>query len=208
MKKIVSVLLCGVMMLAAASCNSAEETKKHDRDIETHDSPKTDADNPASTAAGSSAADSLTGGDISADFDPDFTFSTTDRDGNTWDETTFSQYDLTMINFWEPWCGPCVGEIPDLERLYEDYKDKGFQIIGVYSEETMESDVDAILKESNVSYPVLHYSMDFDQFQSGYVPTTIFVDREGHVLNVPGEGNSVIGSKTYSAWASIIERLL
>lgn len=208
MKKIVSLLLCGAMILAAASCNSAKEKEKPGRDRETHDAPKEDADNPASAAGGSSAADSLTGADISSDFDPDFTFSTTDRDGNTWDETTFSQYDLTMINFWEPWCGPCVGEIPDLEHLYEDYKDKGFQIIGVYSEETMESDVDAILKESNVSYPILHYSLDFDRFQSGYVPTTIFVDREGHVLNIPGEGNSVIGSKTYSSWASIVERFL
>ena len=112
-----------------------------------------------------------------------------------------------MINFWEPWCGPCVGEIPDLEKLYEDYKDMGFQIIGVYSETAMEGEVDQIIRDSGVTYPILHYSSEFDKFQTGYVPTTIFVDGEGHILTVQGE-DSVVGSKTYNDWAKIIEKLL
>ena len=204
MKKIISVLLCAAMVLAAASCDFTEETKKHGSGIETRDEIKQDADNPVIATAGS-AADTT---DPGPDFNPDFTFNTTDRDGNTWDETTFSQYELTMINFWEPWCGPCVNEIPDLERLYEDYMDKGFQIIGVYSEQTMESEVDGILRDSNVSYPILHYTSEFDQFQSGYVPTTIFVDREGKVLTMSFGENSVVGSKSYNEWAALINKYI
>ena len=204
MKKILSVLLCAAMMLAAVSCGSSKDTGKNRHERENRTGLKEDADDPATATVESSFLNR----DPGTDFYPDFTFSTTDRDGNIWDETTFSQYELTMINFWEPWCGPCVSEIGDLERLYEDYRDKGFQIIGVYSEQTMESEVDGILRDNNVSYPILHYTSEFDRFQSGYVPTTVFVDRQGKVLTMSDGTGCIIGSNTYSDWAAIIENLI
>ncbi len=136
-----------------------------------------------------------------------FTFTTTDRDGNTWDESVFAGYALTMINFWEPWCGPCVREMPDLQKLQENYADRGLLILGVYSTDGMEADVDSVLKSSGVTYPILHYTEAFERFESGYVPTTIFVDREGNVLS-GSEGELYIGSNSYEAWAEIVEGLL
>lgn len=136
-----------------------------------------------------------------------FAFSTTDREGKTWDESVFSSHTLTMINFWEPWCGPCVGEMGDLQRLQDAYADRGFQILGVYQTPGMEEDVDAVLQSTGVTYPILHYTGEFDVFQSGYVPTTVFVDGNGRVI---GEGDSAlyIGSNSYEGWAAIVEGLL
>ena len=136
-----------------------------------------------------------------------FVFSTTDRDGNPWDESAFAGHALTMLNFWEPWCGPCVGEMPDLQRLQDAYADRGFQILGVYSTPGMESDVQTVLDKTGVTYPILHYTDVFDRFQSGYVPTTVFIDAEGLVI---GEGDEAlyIGSNSYDGWAAIIEGLL
>lgn len=135
------------------------------------------------------------------------TFSTVDRDGNTWDESVFAGHALTMINFWEPWCGPCVREMPDLQKLQENYADRGLLILGVYSTDDMESDVDSVLESAGVTYPILHYTEAFERFESGYVPTTIFVDREGNVLS-GSEGELYIGSNSYEAWAEIVEGLL
>ena len=59
------------------------------------------------------------------------TFAATDMDGNAVDESILSGKKVTMINLWAPWCGPCVGEMPDLQKLNEKYADKGFQVIGV-----------------------------------------------------------------------------
>lgn len=132
-----------------------------------------------------------------------FRFATSDREGNAWDESAFAGQTLTMINFWEPWCPPCVGEMPDLERLYQDYADRGFVILGVYATEGQEEDVDAVLAQTGVSYPILHYSPEFDVFQTGYVPTTVFVNAEGELV-----GETLIGSRNYEAWAEIIEGLL
>ena len=76
---------------------------------------------------------------------PGLQFETTDREGNPYDQSIFSGAKLTLVNFWEPWCGPCVQEMPELQKLYEDYAGKGLQIIGVYSTSGMEEDVDDLI---------------------------------------------------------------
>ena len=134
-------------------------------------------------------------------------FSTVDRCGETWDQSVFLSHKLTMINFWEPWCGPCVGEMADLQRLQDTYADRGLLILGVYRTPDAEEDVDAVLSYTGVTYPILHYTQEFDAFESGYVPTTIFVDGEGRVI---GEGSSAlyIGSNSFEGWAAVLEDLL
>ena len=130
-------------------------------------------------------------------------FSTTDREGRVWDQSALADYRLVMLNFWEPWCPPCVGEMPDLAKLSEAYADKGLLILGVYSTEDMEADVDKVLEQSGVRYPILHYTAAFDVFQSGYVPTTVFLNAAGETV-----GESWIGSRSYEAWAQIVDGLL
>ena len=196
MKKFLAVILCAAMAVSIASCSSSSAPS-----IETKSGK--DNDKTEETTTEESAAPSAT----AEDFTPEFTFSVKDRDGNTWDESCFSSNKVTMINFWEPWCGPCCKELPDLTSLYENYKDQGFQILGVYSETHMESDVRDILSQKQVSYPILHYTSDFDQFQTGYVPTTIFVDSQGHVITIDGE-KTVVGSRSYEDWEKIIKPLL
>ena len=134
-------------------------------------------------------------------------FSAVDRGGETWDQSVFLSHKLTMINFWEPWCGPCVGEMADLQRLQDTYADRGLLILGVYRTPDAEEDVDAVLSYTGVTYPILHYTQEFDAFESGYVPTTIFVDGEGRVI---GEGSSAlyIGSNSFEGWAAVVEDLL
>ena len=134
-------------------------------------------------------------------------FSTVDRGGETWDQSVFLSHKLTMINFWEPWCGPCVGEMADLQRLQDTYAERGLLILGVYQTADAEEDVDAVLSQTGVTYPILHYTQEFDAFESGYVPTTIFVDGEGRVI---GEGSSAlyIGSNSFEGWAAVVEDLL
>ena len=131
-------------------------------------------------------------------------FHTADRDGNVWDQSVFMENSLTMINFWEPWCGPCVGEMPDLEKLAADYKDKGFAILGVYSTVDMEKDVDQVLEYTGVTYPILITSKELlDYTQLLAFPTTYFVDARGNMLRDP-----VVGSQSKEAWEKIITDLL
>lgn len=130
-------------------------------------------------------------------------FSTTDRDGKTWDQSALSDYALIMLNFWEPWCPPCVAEMPDLETLSWAYADRGFLILGVYSTDGQEDSVDAVLEKCGTSYPILHYCSAFDVLQTGYVPTTVFLNAAGELV-----GESYVGARSYEDWAQIVEGLL
>jgi thiol-disulfide isomerase/thioredoxin len=137
-------------------------------------------------------------------------FSIVDMNGDVITEDVFREHKVTMINFWEPWCGPCVAEMPELEKLYENYKDQGLYVIGVFSSDDQIEDVKAVLAQAGTTYPVAGYSSAFDTYQTGYVPTTIFVDQDGHVLPVSNgySDNAVVGSNTYDDWAAIVEKYI
>ena len=127
-------------------------------------------------------------------------FSTTAFDGSEVDESILSEATVTMLNFFEPWCPPCIAELPELQRLYENYADKGFNLIGVYS--TEEGTAEA-LEKAGLGYPVLRYVPAFDAFQTGYVPTTVFLGASGEQL-----GETVIGARSYEQWEEIVKGLL
>ena len=135
----------------------------------------------------------------SGPFDPDIRFTGTDQYGNTIDENIFREHVLTMINFWEPWCNPCVGEMPELEQLYQD-RGGELLILGVYWTEENAAET---IKEAGVTYPVMLYDSVFERYQTGYVPTTIFVDPGGHVI-----GQSQIGARSYAEWDKLITQLI
>ncbi len=127
-------------------------------------------------------------------------FSTTAFDGAAVDESILSEASVTMVNFFEPWCPPCIAELPELQKLYENYADKGFNLIGVYS---TEDGTAAVLADAGIGYPVLRYVPAFDGFQTGYVPTTVFLDAAGNQL-----GETVIGARSYEQWEEIVKGLL
>ena len=127
----------------------------------------------------------------------DFGFTTTDMNGG---EVSFEDYrdsKVIMFNMWEPWCGPCRSELPDLQKLYDRYKDDGLTIVGVYSDT---DGLEDIVSENNIKYPMIRFCDAFEKFQTGYVPTTFFTDSKGNVLSE----ESYIGSKSYEEWESII----
>lgn len=126
-------------------------------------------------------------------------FSTTDLDGRVWDESCLTGKKLTMINFFEPWCGPCVQELPELQRLSENHAGTDFQLLGVYS---TEDGVAEVLAEAGVSYPVLRYVSELEPYTSQYVPTTVFLDENGELLK------QIIGSRSYGEWEAITTDLL
>ncbi len=140
---------------------------------------------PANDASAAPAAETTAApAETTAEAAPEqtgFVFSTTDRDGNAWDQTAFADNRVVMVNFFEPWCGPCISEMPELERLYQDY----------------------VLAETGVTYPILHYTEAFDALQTGYVPTTVFFNSNGEIV-----GETEIGAHSYEEWAAILDGLL
>ncbi|MCR5425398.1 MAG: redoxin family protein [Lachnospiraceae bacterium] len=141
---------------------------------------------------------------------PDLTFSTHDVINDTdVDETIFQGHVITMVNFWEPWCGPCVGEMPDLEKLYEEMGSGSGDgnIIGVYG---TEEDAAYVLEQVGTTYPVLRYVDEMNVLISDYVPNTVFFDGSGHIIYsdlADMDGFIFIGSRSHDDWKEILDTL-
>lgn len=127
-------------------------------------------------------------------------FQTVDVDGTLVDESLFVGHRLVMLNFWEPWCGFCVREMPDLERLSRNYADQGLLVVGIYSNP---HGVDEVVEQTGVSYPLLRYTDVFFGYTTNYVPTTVFLGPDGLLV-----GETYVNACSYDTWAEIVESLL
>lgn len=91
-----------------------------------------------------------------------------------------------LIDFWASWCGPCRRENPNLVRLYNQYKDKGFDILGVSLDNT-KSKWEAAIKKDKLEW---HHISDLKGWSSTLskpygvrgIPYTVLVDKEGNIL--------------------------
>ncbi|MCR5809267.1 MAG: TlpA family protein disulfide reductase [Clostridiales bacterium] len=115
----------------------------------------------------------------------------------------YSEKDVVMINFWETWCGPCMGEMADLEALYEEHESEGFAIIGVYSS-SKTADVKAVAENFGITYRLVPTTRQLRRFATRYVPTTVFVNGKGELLSE----EPIVGAKSRSEWEEIISSLL
>ncbi len=89
---------------------------------------------------------------------------------------------VVMIDFWATWCGPCTKSVPTLVKLYEKYKEQGFEILYVsVDEKTDVYKIAPYIKERNIAFPVLLDAGAKEQYNVKAFPTTIFIDKEGKV---------------------------
>ena len=125
-------------------------------------------------------------------------FSETDTEGNVITYDVFSDYDATIVNFWNNGCGTCIAEMPELEEIYQEFQKDNINLIGVgadsgESEEQLEL-AKRILAEKGVTYQNISPNPENDFYKefiadiTGY-PTTYVVDSEGNIIGAPLIGN-------------------
>ncbi len=131
----------------------------------------------------------------------ELTFAAEDLDGKLYTYNDFADGKLLMVNFWEPWCAPCVQEMPDIEALYKKYQDQGFDVLGVF---TTTDNAATVLSDAGITYPNVLRDDRLAAFATDVVPGTIFVGQGGKVLT----SEPYIGQKSYDEWDAIISELL
>lgn len=137
-------------------------------------------------------------------------FTTEDINGEEYTEAVFQEADLTMVNVFATWCGPCVNEIPYLAELDEKMKDKGVQVIGIVMDAVKgtEKDEEGIKKaqilaeKTKAEYPFLLPDSGYMNGRLAYVqafPETFFVDKNGNIV-----GETYSGSRSLEEWEEIV----
>jgi peroxiredoxin len=89
---------------------------------------------------------------------------------------------VIFLNFWTTWCPACLVEMPSMEKLYREFKNKDFVILAVDMQEDSET-VRKFKERFKLSFPIL---LDEDGFVATYygvrgIPATYFIDRAGYI---------------------------
>ena len=122
---------------------------------------------------------------------PDFNLA--DLDGNI---MNFSAYEgqVVMLTFWGTWCGPCIQEIPDFIKLYDEYNKEGLEIVGIAIQSGSPENIKLFSDRFKINYPILTDVNGNESYKafSDYgtisgvgmraVPTTFLIDRDGYIV--------------------------
>jgi peroxiredoxin len=110
-------------------------------------------------------------------------FTLTDIHGTKWNLKSL-RGKVVLVNFWATWCPPCVKELPDLEAVYERFRDQGLVILGISDEDP--SKLLPFVAQRKIDYPVLtdpggKTGEAFEAPAIG-IPESFLYDRDGHLV--------------------------
>lgn len=134
-------------------------------------------------------------------------FDSTDLEGNKVNsKDVFEKNKYTMVNIWASWCGPCIQELPELEKINKEFVSKGCGIVGLLidgTDPTGLADAKDIIADTGVTYMnVIDNAEIADMLQVTGVPTTVFVDENGKIV-----GKTIVGVDP-EAYKRVMEGLL
>ena len=193
MKK--KILILGMALMVAAgisACNASSKTSSSE--ATTTESKQADAKAEDSKQAESDKEDRKV---------PDFTAKTVS--GEDISSDLFKDSKLTVVNVWGSWCGPCVQEIPELQKLYESMKDKDVNVIGLAQDAGTDLDaVKEIIDKNKVTYQNIVPEGATEDFVMSIMafPTTFFVDSDRNIVGV------IQGNRNWEAFTAAVEGVL
>jgi len=108
-------------------------------------------------------------------------FTLTDLSGKNWNLKNLSGK-IVLVNFWATWCPPCRKEMPDLDTLYQRFKERGLVVLAISDEDA--GTVKPFIADHHVGYPVL---LDpgrkvNDLFRVQGIPKSFLYDRKGNLV--------------------------
>ena len=113
------------------------------------------------------------------DFAPDFTAQTLEGDSRRFSEFKGK---VILLNFWASWCGPCIAEMPALQRLHDKLKDRGFSVVAVGVDDEIAA-LDEFRRKFGLSFPILVDNAGVTKrlYKNTGVPESFVIDAAGKI---------------------------
>lgn len=131
-------------------------------------------------------------------------FEVYDLDGTLRKSSEWIGQQPVVLNFWGTWCPPCRHEIPDLKKLYAEYRGKGVEILGLALD--WRDDAASVRKfasENDMQWQMLLVDRNtFADYKGTGVPTTFFLDKDGNVVA------QFLGPRSYDQFKEAFEAIL
>jgi peroxiredoxin len=113
------------------------------------------------------------------------------------EQIDISQYKgkVVLVDFWATWCGPCIGELPNVLDTYSKYHKDGFEIIGISLDRSRER-LEKFIEENNMPWPQYFDGKGWDnEISTGFgihsIPSTFLLDGQGIVRHVNLRGSAL-----------------
>ena len=109
-------------------------------------------------------------------------------DGSTW-RVADKKGKVLLLNMWATWCGPCRSEMPTLVKLQEANRDKGFEVIGLNTDDETVEDINKFAEHMKLNYTLVWADTDLQAAllkisKFGGIPQSFIVDRDGNLRGV------------------------
>lgn len=91
---------------------------------------------------------------------------------------------VVLINLWATWCGPCVIEMPSIQRLYDRFRESGLQVVAVAVDDPgFEPRIREFVARHRLTFEILHDGSGAieQDYQSMGIPSTYLVGRDGRI---------------------------
>lgn len=95
---------------------------------------------------------------------------------------------VVVLNFWANWCSPCVAETPQLQLVYEAYKSKDVDFVGVDTKD-VRANAQAFVQDNKITYTMVsdeegQTAVKLGNIPDGSLPFTVLIDKQGKIADV------------------------
>lgn len=101
---------------------------------------------------------------------------------------------VVLLDFWATWCGPCIAEIPNVKKAYDNYHAQGFEVVGISLDGPNDrAKLEAFLKERNLPWPQYFdgkaWKTDFAvKYNVRAIPAAFLLDKSGRLVSLSARG--------------------
>jgi peroxiredoxin len=109
-------------------------------------------------------------------------FTLTDLDGHKIDLSTM-RGKVVLLDFWATWCAPCIEEIPVIEKLADDYKERDLEIWGISCEKSDHVKEWMLRQKQKLQTVIDRWGQTSKQYRVPGIPSIVVIDREGKIVS-------------------------